>query len=134
MYGAQIELGHQTLIANRRVRAQAADLRAEARGLRRLRSTQRRLLQFAGGSGASGDDRVRSVLRDVASKQTPRLFASYSRGSVCQACGNVVNAGVLEYEAVTTESSLLLDAACYRILIQHLRGDAEYGTRDVVGS
>jgi hypothetical protein len=93
------------------------------------------LLLFAGGSDAEDDDRVRNLLRELARNGPLKLLGGYSPGGgVCQACGNRIKVGAIEYEVETTGSRLRIDAACYRLLVQEMRGDIDYGSREAAGS
>lgn len=70
---------------------------------------------------------ARLLLRDVwfVGHERPRLFAGYARGDMCcRGCGKEIKAGALEYEIVGSASSLVLDAACARILMEEMRRQA----------
>ena len=116
---------HQQLIeASRRLRAEAVELRAQSYALH-LRHRARRCPPLSGGSDAGDHDRVKRLLHDFCSDETPKTFAGLSRGSVCQACGSPMKPGELEYEIVTSASSLRLDTACHNLFIESRTDDQD---------
>ena len=116
MYSEAIAVANQTLAANKRLRADAAELRADARAL--LIKFRRRFLRVSGGSDADDGDQVRALLRDFCTADAPpKSYVGFSRGSACQACGGTINPGDIEYDLVTASATLRLDGRCYAVLI-----------------
>jgi hypothetical protein len=67
----------------------------------------------------SDADRVRRLLRDFCALiEPPKSFVGFSRGSVCQACGNVIEPREIEYDVVARRSEMRLDADCYKVFVE----------------
>lgn len=118
-----IEQADRTLTTSRRLRADAAELRAHAKVLLR-RFRRLRGLQLAGGSDAAdaAHPDTHQVLRDFcAGVEQPKCFVGYRRGDVCQVCGSPIRAGQLEYDLVTSVSSLRVDERCYWTFMKQSR-------------
>lgn len=124
MHQEAIESANATLAASKRLRAEAVGLRAQSYALH-LRYRSHPCPPLSGGSDASDDDRVRRLLDDFCSGETPRTFVGLSRGSVCQACGSPIKPKELEYDIVTSASSLRLDAACHKVFLESRTGDQD---------
>lgn len=113
MYSQIIEMA-ESLDANQRVRAEAAQLRAAARALR-LRS---RHFATPDLSETYDEERLRQLLCDVVSSTEAVIaWVENSRGSVCQACGSGIEPHELEFYVVAESPELRLDLACYSTLI-----------------
>ena len=104
-----------------RVRERAAALqRAVRASLLTFRSHRFRPI-FGASDAVEDNNRVRQFLRDCCSgNEPPKSYVGHSRGSVCQACGNVIKANDIEYDVATGTSELRLDAECYVFLIDRL--------------
>jgi len=117
MYLEAIAVANQTLAVNKRLRADAAELRADARALL-VKFRRHRFLHVSGGSDADDGDQVRALLRDFCTGDAPpKSYVGFSRGSACQACGGTINPGDIEYDLVTASATLRLDGRCYAVLI-----------------
>src|SRR5262249_33478418 len=82
--------------------------------------------RLTGPSDTDDNDRVRRFLRDfLVDQEQPRSYAGFSRGSVCQACGNVIKPRAVEYDVVAGKAVLRLDSACYRIASEITRASQE---------
>ena len=92
------------LAANRRVRAQSERLRAETTALV-FTYRLHRFPRLSGASDTSDADLVRRLLRDFCAViEPPKSFVGFSRGSVCQACGNVIKPSEIEYNVAASAS------------------------------
>lgn len=122
MYGELLEEGERTLIVSCRVLAESEHLRARTSGLL-FTYCRHRLLQFSGSSDADGSDRVRSVLHEFLSEVGwPKIWIGFSRGAVCQACGSAIKPNDRQYDVEAGPSELRLDASCFTVLNEVLRG------------
>jgi hypothetical protein len=116
-----IEVGNLTLAASRRICAQSDKLRDETNALS-LTYRQHRFPQLVGGTDITDDYQVRRLLHDFcAGVGRPKSFVGLSRGSVCQACDNIIKPGALEYDVVVGTSELRVDADCYTIFAEESR-------------
>lgn len=128
MYSESITLAEETLTTNEKVRAHAVLLVADAKVLM-VTYRRHRFTQLAGGTDTS-DDRVPAILRRFCSgADRPRSFVGYSRGGVCDACGNGIKTQEIEYDVVSSASSLRLDEACYKVFMQVLEPDHGHNGR-----
>lgn len=133
MYSELIQLGALTIAANKELRSEAATLRTHANAIRAnaTRCRARRFRPMSGASDVRDDDRVRRLLRDFCAViQPPKSYAGLSRGSICQACGNIIKAGDLEYDIVAATSEIRLDVDCHRIFIEESRAARRAGSPD----
>ena len=122
MYGELLEDGERTLIVSRRVRAESEALRTRTSGLL-LTYYRHRLLCLSGSSDTDGLDRVRRVLHDFLSEVGwPKIWIGFSRGAVCQACGSAIKPNDRQYDVEAGPSELRLDASCFTVLNEVLRG------------
>jgi hypothetical protein len=121
MYSDEIAIADEILSANKRLRERVVELHANTVALM-LRYRRHRFPQFTGASDTNDEQRVRERLSDLVTKSTrPRSYVGYSRGSVCQACGNDIKVNDLEYDVVGDMSEIRLDAGCYERLIDQWR-------------
>lgn len=124
-----IESADAILAASRRLRAEAVELRVEAVERRaqsyalQLRHWSDPCPHLSGGSDASESERVRRLLDEFCAGDTPKTFVGLSSGSVCQACGSPIKPKELEYDIVTSASSLRLDGACHKVFIDSRTDD-----------
>ena len=117
----QIELADETLAANHRVRAHSEHLRAETLDLLLTYRTHR-FVAVSGGSDARDEKDVRRAMRDFCTVTVPpKLYAGFSRGSVCQVCGKIIKPGEIEYDAVAAMSEMRLDGDCYKLFMEESR-------------
>src|SRR5262249_563929 len=117
MYAGLIDLGDDALGNNQCVRAEAAELRAEARTLR-LRSFVAACHRYPQTAHVPNLERIRRVLCDVVSHTVAIMaYAGYSRGSACHVCGYAINADDIEFYIGAGAPELRLDAACYAALL-----------------
>src|SRR5262245_17524884 len=117
MYSESIAVAAATLVVNKRVRAEAAELRAYANALR-VKFRRHRFFYVSGGSEPNDGDHVRVLLRDFCTaEEPPKSYVGYSRGSACQACGRTIKPGDVEYDLVTPAATLRLDGPCYGVFI-----------------
>ena len=113
-----IEVADYTLAVNRCVRAQSDTLRDEV-GALFFTYRSHRFPQVSGASDTHVEGRVRRLLRDFcAVVEPPKSYVGFSRGSVCQACGNVIRLGEKEYDVVSGTSEMRLDDDCYKVFIE----------------
>jgi len=125
MDGDEIAIADEILSANTRLRQRVGELRANTVALM-LRYRRHRFPQFAGASDNNDEPRVRELLRDLATRSVrPQSYVGYSRGSVCQACGNDIKVNDLEYDVVGNMCEVRLDAGCYERLIEQWRREAD---------
>lgn len=125
MYSTLIAEGDETLAASKRLRAHAAEARADANALR-LRYRRHRFFYVSGGSDAIEESRIRELLRAFCARaEDMKTFVGFSRGSVCQACGNIIKPSAVEYDVVAGKAVLRLDLACYRIASEITRASQE---------
>ena len=118
MYSELIALADCTLAVNRRLRVEAAALRADANALM-MRYRGHWFIHLSGGSDTSPDETARQILRDfLSSGQTLKSFVGPSRGSVCKACGTTIKPGEIEYDVAGETSEIRLDGACHRLFIE----------------
>ena len=117
MYAALIDVGDDALGNNQCVRAEAAELRAEARALR-LRSFVTACQRYPQAADVPDVERIRRVLYDVVSHTVAIMtYAGYSRGSACHVCGYEINEDDVEFYIGAHTPELRLDAACYAGLL-----------------
>ena len=128
MYATVIERADKTMARNERLRAQAAHLVGDARALM-TKYRAHRFPRFSGASDITQNDYVRVLLRGFVSRVgQPRSFVGYSRGSTCQACGNAIKPGDVEYDVVAGATELRLDEICYKVFLEESRAGNAGGT------
>ena len=113
-----MEVAEHTFSVNFQLRARSHKLRDD---LNALLFTYRlhRFPHLAGASDTRTDDSVRQLLRDFLSRIEPsKSFVGFSRGGVCQACGDTIKYGAIEYDVVAGTSELRLDADCYKVFLE----------------
>jgi hypothetical protein len=120
-YSDEIAIADEVLSAKKRLRERVGELHANTVAVM-LRYRRHRFLRFTGASDTNDEQRVRELLRDLATRSgRPRSYVGYSRGSVCKACGNAIKVNDLEYDVVGDMSEIRLDAGCYERLIDQWR-------------
>ena len=129
-YLQAIETAHSTFTANRRVCAQSIRLRGQVNVVM-LTYRAHRFPRISGASDTTAEAHVRRLLRDFVSRIEPATsFARFSRGSMCQACGNVIKHGEIDYDVVAGTSVMRLDADCYKVFVDETRAVAPDDTPD----
>ena len=130
MYTTVIERADRTMARNERLRARAAHLVGDTRALL-AKYRAHRFPRFSGASDITENNHVRVLLRAFVSRNgRPRSFVGYSRGSTCQACGNAIKPGDVEYDVVAGATELRLDEVCYKVFLEESRVDIERLPRD----
>ena len=130
VYSHVIEAAEYAFAASRRLCAQSDKLRDE---LNALLCTYRmhRFPHLAGASDTRTEDSVRQLLRDFLSRiEPPKSFVGFSRGGVCQACGDAIKHGAIEYDVVAGTSELRLDNDCYKVFLDESRAVASADSPD----
>ena len=118
MYSDAIAIADEILSANERLREQFGELHANTVALL-LRYRRHCFPRFTGASDTDDGQRVRELLRDLVTRSgRPRSYVVYSRGSICQACGNDIKVNDLEYDVVIDLSEIRLDTGCYERFIE----------------
>jgi hypothetical protein len=84
-YSDEIAIADEVLSAKKRLRERVGELHANTVALM-LRYRRHRFPRFTGASDTNDEQRVRELLRDLATRSgRPRSYVGYSRGSVCKA-------------------------------------------------
>lgn len=123
MYSGLIEHADRTLAANGRLRAETADLHAQAR-LLLLTYRRHRLLHLAGGSDADGQAsanvaaRIRSKIRSGALPQPiappAKCWVGNGTSRLCDACDVPIGTDQLEHELdIAAGVTLRFHAKCF---------------------
>lgn len=122
MYGELLADGEHTLAVSRRVWTESENLRTRTSVLL-LTWCRHRLPRFSGSSDVDGPDRVRHVLHEFLSEVGwPKIWIGFSHGAVCQACGIAIKPNERQYDVEAGPSELRLDASCFNVLNEVLRG------------
>src|SRR5262249_44930375 len=114
-----LEHGERALAANKFLRETAAELRADAHS---LRYRSRRFMSIRGASDLESEEhRIRELLRTFVSPgNTTQCDGSFSRGSVCGACGKTIKRYDLEYDLIAGGGELRIDQACYALFVEEI--------------